>query len=475
MLRLIPLLLILLLPTLLLSFAAGPARAQSAAEAVQALPTAERVVADMGGTATRATAARSTAALQVLEGMVRGLAGPRAANGRLTPAEQARLDDYTQAAAAIWAREYERKMGCEGEHCERYLYAQCAQSHVFSAPFYRELLDRYVPPAWQAAHVPRLQGQLWKTALALPAGTRMPAEVAQRLPCAGVAELVAGAITAPGAARESLMTTLLGRQARADNPRYQAFVSQLTTVSGVTLAVLALWLFGYLRQFGKRVTLDSADPLRLVAPASRELHSVTGEVLGTSKGIQTTTTTYTQDNRVTGQSSSTVVHDQFFIRTPEGREEAVKLSGVDVAVRNGQQMSAVWHARRGKREGRYLLLRNHTLREVRHFDDSAGELLGMRGRYGWLLLLTLLAYGIFLALSVDWWLGGSAPTLIATLLIPVFVVLSLVMIAALALTRRQRLRRLRRELEKQLVPALDRRAAEQGADFAPAGPGQTRL
>lgn len=162
--------------------------AQQGDEALKALPAAQRVVEDMRGVNDRDSAARATAALQALEGVVTSLAGPRAAARQFTPAEQARIDEYGQAHRAIWAREYDRLADCEGDQCPRYLYARCAQGYFFSAPFYREILDRYLPPDWQARHLPRLQGKLWKDVAALPAGTRVPAEVGARLPCAGAGQ-----------------------------------------------------------------------------------------------------------------------------------------------------------------------------------------------------------------------------------------------------------------------------------------------
>ncbi len=435
----------------------SPAQAQGD-DVLAVLPSAQQVVADMKGNGSRDSAARATAALQVMEGLVTGLAGSRAAAKQFTAAERRRIEDYGNAQREIWGREYDRQPACEGEGCARYLYAKCAQAYYFSAPFYRELIDRYLPPAWAASHVPKLPGQLWKTALALPPGTRAPATLGSSLPCTGAAQALLQAAR-EGALMDQLGQAVLGPRATRDNPRYRAFLAQAVPALVVGLGLLALWLLAYLRQFGKRLALDPADPTRLRAPGSHELHLATGTVAGTSKGIQTITTTYTENNRVTGQSSQTVVHDQFFVREPDGTEHAVQLKGHDLAVHDGQVMSLVWAGRAGQKGGRYLLLRNHSLRSNTHFERNQDELLGVRQRYTWLTLLTLLGLTVFLALSVDWWIKGEGATLIAVTLGPLSVIVPLVMGIVLGLSRRARLRAFRRDLDERLVPELDRRTA----------------
>lgn len=441
---------------LLAVWGAGPLRAQGD-EALQALPSARQVVQDMRGANDRDSAARATAALQVLEGLVTGLAGSRAASRQFTPAERARIDEYSRAHGEIWAREYDRLPACEGERCARYLYAQCAQGYYFRAPFYREIMDRYLPADWQARHLSRLPGKLWKDAAALPAGTRMPATVGTSAPCAGAGEAT---VLPQVPTLDRLSQQFFGPRARMDNPRYRAFLEQARMGLGIGLVLTVLFVLGYLRQFGRRVSFDAADPLKLTAPARQELHLFTGMVLAATKGLQTTTTTYTQDNRVTGSSSTTVVHDQFFIRKPDGTETEVKLKDVDVAVRDGHIMTAAWTGKTGKKGGQYLFLRNHTLQQSRLFEDSERRLLGVRRRYLWLTLLTLLTLVIFLALSVDWWIKGDGAETIATTLIPLTLLACLAMGIVQWLSTRLRLRALRRHIEERIVPELDRRAAD---------------
>ncbi len=439
-----------------------PALAQQPSdEALRALPPARQVVEDMvrSGAGDRDGAARATAALDVFTSVVTGLAGPRGKAQQFTPAERARLDEYARARDALWKREFESQPACDHDNCARYLYSRCAQGYVFSAPFYRELMDRYLPPDWQARHVPRLQGQLWKTALGLPAGTRAPAEMGARLPCAGAAQAALAAVRNPPSSFEALAQQVFGPRASLSNPRFRAFLDQAAPALGIGLALLALWLLGYARQFARRVTLDAADPLQMKTSPPQDLHVATGLVLGASKGIETTTTTYTQDHRVTGTSSRSVVHDQFFIQSADGRETAVRLLGVDVAVRDGHLMSAVWSASKGKDTGPYLLLRNHTLQRSIHFDENQRLLLGVRRRYLWLTFFTLAGLIAFLALSVDWWLGGSGAQVIVFTLGPLGLLAFLAMGVAQGLATRARLRGLRRQLDERLVPELDRRAA----------------
>lgn len=435
----------------------GSSHAQGS-DPLQALPPAQQVVQDMRGANDRDSAARATAALQVLEGVVTSLAGPRGASKQFTPAERARVDEYGRAHAAIWAREYDGQPACEGERCARYLYAQCAQGYFFSAPFYRELMDRYLPADWQARHLAQMKGKLWQTAAGLPAGTRPPASVGTTPPCAGAGQAVVAAMT-DASAFERLSQQVLGPRAAMNNPRFRAMLDQAWPVLVVGLLLLALFVLGYVRQFARRVRFDAADPLKLTVPRNMALHTFTGMVLGASKGIQTTTTTHMQDNRVTGTSSHSVVHDQFFIQAPDGTETDVKLKGVDVAVRDGHLMSAAWFVQQGKNSGHYLFLRNHTLKQSRFFDTGERRLLGVRRRYLWLSFFTLLGLAGFLALSVDWWLKGSGATLIASTLMPLAVVALVGMGVAQWIATKARLRGLRRDIEERLVPALDRRAA----------------
>lgn len=434
-------------------------------DALQVLPPARQVVQDMRGANDRDSAARATAALQVLEGLVSNLAGPRAASKQFTPAERAKLDEYSRAYGEIWSREYDSLPECEGDRCARYLYAQCAQGYYFRAPFYREIMDRYLPADWQARHLPRLQGKLWKDAAALPAGTRVPTSVGSSAPCVGAGQSLVAAVVPFW---DRLSQQFFGPRARMDNPAYRAFLGQARIALGIGLALAALFLLGYLRQFGRRVSFDAADPLKLTAPSQLDLHLATGLVLGTSKGIQTTTTTYTQDNRVTGTSSTSVVHDQFFIHAPDGTETAVKLKGVDVAVRDGHVMTAAWTKPRGKdKKGQYLFLRNHSLKKSQLFDESERMLLGVRRRYLWLTFLTLLTLAIFLALSMDWWVKGGGAEAIATTLIPLSMFVFVVMGIVQWLSTRLRLRGLRRHIEEKMVPELDRRAANMLSAVAP--------
>lgn len=435
-----------------------PARAQST-DPLQALPSAQQVVDDMRGAGARDSAARATAALQVLEGVVVSLAGPRAASKQFTAAEQAKIDEYGRAHGAIWAREYDRlAANCESDNCAHYLYAQCAQGYAFSAPFYRELMDRYLPPDWQARHLARMRGKLWQTAASLPEGTRVPAAVGTTRPCAGAAQAALAAVT-DESSLERTAQQLFGPRANMSNPRFRAFLDQAKPALAIGLALLVLFVLGYVRQFGRRVRFDATDPLKIVTPSNQELHTFTGMVLGARKGIETTTTTYTQDNRVTGSSSRSVVHDQFFIRTPDGQETDVKLAGVDVAVRDGHLMSAAWFNRKGKKGGKYLFLRNHTLQQSRFFETNERHLLGVRRRYLWLTLLTMLGLTAFLALSVDWWLKGNGAALIATTLGPASLAIFVVMGIVQWLSTKLGLRDLRRQLDERVIPELDRRAA----------------
>lgn len=132
------------------------------------LPAAERVIADMNGRTDREAAARRIAALQILTGVTRALS----AVGTADPAATARAREYEQAARGIsQSASAKFDANCTGEHCEKYLLPRCSYGYSMEPAMYREVLDRYFSKQWQAANVPRLRGDLWVKAQALPVGT----------------------------------------------------------------------------------------------------------------------------------------------------------------------------------------------------------------------------------------------------------------------------------------------------------------
>ena len=161
-------------PLLVLSlglFTSSPVYAQTAAY-LNEMPPATRVVSDMRAGSTRQSAVRAAVALRLLGGIVQALSGRQP-----SPAEAAKAAEYQQAAEALFSAE-EAKVGTpdpDDDNAEFYLLNRCSASYTMSAPFYREVLDRYFSPQWQAQYARRfasVSGQLWRDAITLPAGTK---------------------------------------------------------------------------------------------------------------------------------------------------------------------------------------------------------------------------------------------------------------------------------------------------------------
>jgi type IV secretion system protein VirD4 len=152
-------------------FTSAPVYAQTAAY-LNEMPPASRVVSDMRAGSTRESAVRATTALHLLSGIVRTLSGRQP-----SPADTAKMREYDQAAQVLFSAE-EAKVGRpdpQDDNAEYYLLNRCQASYTMSAAFYREVLDRYFSPQWQAQYARRfasVSGQLWRDALMLPAGTK---------------------------------------------------------------------------------------------------------------------------------------------------------------------------------------------------------------------------------------------------------------------------------------------------------------
>jgi hypothetical protein len=131
------------------------------------------------------------------------------------------------------------------------------------------------------------------------------------------------------------------------------------------VVILAYVLYRETRRFG----LDPADPAHklLAAGAEHGVHRFTGRVAGTTKGHSSWVSGSVGGMVINGSgsvggtiSSGTTVHDQFFLVDNDGKEMAVQINNADVAVRDGQVVSAVWAIKKGKDRGPFILFRNHT-------------------------------------------------------------------------------------------------------------------
>jgi hypothetical protein len=161
-----------LLVLLLALFTSAPVYAQTAGY-LNEMPPPDRVVSDMRAGSTRQSAVRAAVALRLLGGIVQALSGRQP-----SPSEAAKAAEYYRAAEALFSAE-EAKVGTpdpNDDNAEFYLLNRCSASYTMSPAFYREVLDRYFSPQWQAQYARRFasaSGQLWRDAITLPAGTKL--------------------------------------------------------------------------------------------------------------------------------------------------------------------------------------------------------------------------------------------------------------------------------------------------------------
>jgi hypothetical protein len=108
------------------------------------------------------------------------------------------------------------------------------------------------------------------------------------------------------------------------------------------------------------------------------LHHATGTVYGVSKGHSATA--HMSGGQVTGASvignqinvhqtpvtvtTTSHVHDQFYLSVPGRTDISMQLTDVNVAVADGQLVTVVWAVPKRKDRGPYILIRNHTTGNV---------------------------------------------------------------------------------------------------------------
>jgi hypothetical protein len=95
-------------------------------------------------------------------------------------------------------------------------------------------------------------------------------------------------------------------------------------------------------------------------------------------------------------SSSTTVHDQFFLRGAGDRVESIQLSGWDFPVAEGHVVSAVWAIPEGSNSGPYVMLRNHTTRDNQFHGSYLNAHVMRWSGFG----LTLLEWALAIAAGV---------------------------------------------------------------------------
>jgi hypothetical protein len=232
----------------------------------------------------------------------------------------------------------------------------------------------------------------------------------------------------------------------------------------IALLLLALGLAREIRPFG----LVVSDPFTIRSGwTSYKVYSSTGTVLSPTKSRVVTTHVSGGGGQPVSTSTSTSIHDQFFIRESDGRERAIQLTNMNLALREGHLVSAVWCIRKGKKNGDYFLFRNHSTRDVNFVGWRVMTLL--RPKVWPVLLLIFIALmgvaasvhmripHLFNIMSADNTAGSLFGLLAAVFAVPVgfFIVFAIVTIL--------RVRRFKRQIAGTLLPIFDQRATEQNA------------
>jgi hypothetical protein len=102
--------------------------------------------------------------------------------------------------------------------------------------------------------------------------------------------------------------------------------------------------------------------------------------------------------------STTTEHDQFFVRTAHGKEIPVRLQNVNVALRDGQDLSVFWGVGEGRDSGPFLAFHNHTTDQTTWMTKSGGKELfgsGLMARVVGMLLALVLSVILLIVAAVN--------------------------------------------------------------------------
>lgn len=168
---------------------------------------------------------------------------------------------------------------------------------------------------------------------------------------------------------------------------------------------------------------------------SYTLHGIKGTVVGTGKISDTRSTTSGGNyNPNTGTYAPvshhihTDIHDQIFLRDPEGHEHAIKLVNWNVAVREGHEWSAFWAIQKGNTSGDYIAVMNRTVNENMFAESTIKQMCKPKFR-GWVFLGVVICIFLAAKASLDnafpgrskwFWDDYSTPSFAYTLQVLVF-------------------------------------------------------
>lgn len=139
-----------------------------------------------------------------------------------------------------------------------------------------------------------------------------------------------------------------------------------------------------------------------------DLHYFSGIVEESGKNMETRVhggggggATYqgTGGNAPVSISSTTVIHDQLFLTNKEGKERSFQLQDFNLACRRGNEVSVFWGIKKGKPNGSYLAVKNHTTEQL-FFEE--GELNKM---FLYLWIQALIVLGGVMAIFIIPYLG----------------------------------------------------------------------
>ncbi|MFN3997762.1 hypothetical protein [Algoriphagus sp.] len=104
-------------------------------------------------------------------------------------------------------------------------------------------------------------------------------------------------------------------------------------------------------------------------------------------------------------TSKTVIHDQLFLTNKEGKERSFQLQDFNLACRKGNEVTVFWGIKKGKSNGSYLAVKNHTTDQV-FFDE--GEVKKMFLNLTVQILLILGGIGMIFIVPFLGYIGGAA-------------------------------------------------------------------
>ncbi len=229
-----------------------------------------------------------------------------------------------------------------------------------------------------------------------------------------------------------------------------------TALFGVAALSTLLFLVGLVGEL-KGARIGGANRSTLVAGFRRyEIHTVTGFVRSPSKALETRTMVSGNQYNVSS-SSTTYVHDQFFIAHPNG-ETSFQLVDFNLPLREGHRLSAVWAIRKGRERGPYIMFRNHTTNERIVVDKVLRRMLRPRIWPLLVLVVGVWAIGLYSALPFIMKFSESDIALVMPLAMTLTAFGILCWTVAFLIVMFGRVRRFKRRELSQMSETLDAKA-----------------